>query len=158
MQKILSVILLAALLLTLTACTGGPLVATATPEPTPTPSPTPTPVPTPTPYIQMFQMEIWPETSMTKLLPVFPYMLENAMQTDDEYFYATYQLTRETEFTDYVADLKEAGFTDIEQDEADPELGFIFIASKEGTDGKFSVSLWWDGGYGNIQIKDDRAK
>ncbi|GEM_PF-1988732 len=152
MQKLLTVLLAIVLLFTLTACTGGPLVATATP------SPTPTPVPTPTPYVQMFTNEIWPETSITKQLPVFPYMLENAMQTDDEYFYATYQITRIDEFTGYVDDLKEAGFTVIEEELADPQQGYMYIASLEGSDGKFKISLWWDGGYGNLQVTDTRNK
>ena len=51
----------------------------------------------------------------------------------------------------YIQDLKDAGFTVIEE-----ESDMFFSASMEGTDGLLRVSLMYEGGYGTLQVYDDR--
>lgn len=143
MKRFLVVFAALALLLALTGCTDGPLVATATPKPTATPEPTPEP---------FYQEEVvWPETSLTALLPHFTPTLEVATQRGDEHFFATFTEHDSDIIENYKAALLECGFTIVEKDEDG-----LYIVSHEDSDGLLTVQIFYDQGAGTIQISDKR--
>ena len=146
MKKILSLLMLAVLSLALlTACTDGPLVATATPEPTPQPTPQPTPE-------MIFQENVyWPEEGLATLLPHFQPQLETLSTRGEELFFASFTEADTKVIDNYRQALKDAGFTDITE-----ESEMIFAAALEGTEGLLKVQVFYDGGAGTIQISDTR--
>ena len=146
MKKLLALLLVLLSLLALTACTDGPLVVTATPAPTPTPTPAPT-----TESIYQEYVFLPPDEGLGALLPEFPCMLEVLMETGDESLFAVFEEYNSSIIDDYIHDLKDAGFTVIEE-----ESDMFFSASMEGTDGLLRVSLMYEGGYGTLQVYDDR--
>ena len=132
-----------ALLLALTGCTDGPLVATATPEPTPEVTPTPEPI---------YQEDvIWPETSLTKLLPHFKPTLEIMTQRGDEHFFASFTEYDYNVIESYKEALLESGFTVVEQDGDG-----LYVVSHEDSDGLLTVQIYYEYGAGTIQITDKR--
>ena len=146
MKKILSLLMLAVLSLALlTACTDGPLVATATPEPTPQPTPEPTPE-------MIFQENVyWPEEGLATLLPHFQPQLETLSTRGEELLFASFTEADTKVIDNYRQALKDAGFTDITE-----ESEMIFAAALEGTEGLLKVQVFYDGGAGTIQISDTR--
>ena len=146
MKKILSLLMLAVLSLALlTACTDGPLVATATPEPTPEPTPQPTPE-------MIFQENVyWPEEGLATLLPHFQPQLETLSTRGEELLFASFTEADTKVIDNYRQALKDAGFTDITE-----ESEMIFAAALEGTEGLLKVQVFYDGGAGTIQISDTR--
>lgn len=146
MKKILSLLMLAVLSLALlTACTDGPLVATATPEPTPEPMPEPTPE-------MIFQENVyWPEEGLATLLPHFQPQLETLSTRGEELLFASFTEADTKVIDNYRQALKDAGFTDITE-----ESEMIFAAALEGTEGLLKVQVFYDGGAGTIQISDTR--
>ena len=146
MKKLLALLLVLLSLLALTACTDGPLVVTATPAPTPTPTPAPTTESTYQEYVFLPTDE-----GLGALLPEFPCMLEVLMETGDESLFAVFEEYNSSIIDDYIQDLKDAGFTVIEE-----ESDMFFSASMEGTDGLLLVSLMYEGVYGTLQVYDDR--
>ena len=151
MKRFAVIFVILALLLALTGCTDGPLVATATPEPTPevTPAPEPTPEPTPEPIFQ--EDVIWPETSLTMLLPHFKPTLEIMTQRGDEHFFASFTEYDSNVIEKYKEALLESGFTVVEQDGDG-----IYVVSHEDSDGLLTVQIYYEGGSGTIQITDKR--
>lgn len=73
------------------------------------------------------------------------------METGDESLFAVFEEYNSSIIDDYIQDLKDAGFTVIEE-----ESDMFFSASMEGTDGLLRVSLMYEGGYGTLQVYDDR--
>ena len=146
MKKILSLLMLAVLSLALlTACTDGPLVATATPEPTPEPTPGPTPE-------MVFQENVyWPREGLATLLPHFQPQLETLSTRGEELLFASFTEADTKVIDNYRQALKDAGFTDITE-----ESEMIFAAALEGTEGLLKVQVFYDGGAGTIQISDTR--
>ena len=138
MKKILSLLMLAVLSLALlTACTDGPLVATATPEPTPE---------------MIFQENVyWPEEGLATLLPHFQPQLETLSTRGEELLFASFTEADTKVIDNYRQALKDAGFTDITE-----ESEMIFAAALEGTEGLLKVQVFYDGGAGTIQISDTR--
>ena len=142
-MKRFAVIFVLIALLALTGCTDGPLVVTATPEPTPEVTPTPEPI---------YQEDVvWPETSLTALLPHFTPTLEIMTQRGDEHFFASFTEYDTNIITDYKAALLESGFTVVEQD-ADG----LYVVSHEDSDGLLTVQIYYEGGSGTIPITDKR--
>lgn len=152
MKRMLAILMILCALCALTGCTDGPLVATATPAPTPTPTPEPTPEPTPTPYY--VENVVWPETSITKLLPHFQPTLEVASQQGDEFFFAAFSEPDNGVINRYLSQLQEElGFTV----STDAATGMV-IATGEVDGNKLKVQFYYDGGYGTIQINNESAK
>lgn len=148
MKRFISLMLVLCTLLALTACTDGPLVATATPEPTPTPTPTPEPTPKPTPYY--VENVVWPETSITKLLPHFQPTLEVASQQGDEFFFGAFSEPDNGVINRYCSELEALGFT------VTTEAGSGIVVAQGEVDGtKLKVQFYYDGGYGTIQINNE---
>ena len=146
MKKILSLLMLAVLSLALlTACTDGPLVATATPEPPPEPTPEPPP--------EMILQEngYWPEEGVATRLPHFQPQLETLSTRGEELLFASFTEADTKVIDNYRQALKDAGFTDITE-----ESEMIFAAALEGTEGLLKVQVFYDGGAGTIQISDTR--
>ena len=73
------------------------------------------------------------------------------METGDESLFAGFEEYNSSIIDDYIQDLKDAGFTVIEE-----ESDMFFSASMEGTDGLLRVSLMYEAGYGTLQVYDDR--
>lgn len=146
MKKLLPFLLVFISLLALTACTDGPLIATATPVPTPTPTPAPTVESTYQEYVFLPTDE-----GLGALLPEFPCMLEVLVETGDDSLFAVFEEYDSSIIYDYIQDLKDAGFNVIEEDS-----DMFFSASMEGTDGLLRVNLMYEGGYGTLQVYDDR--
>lgn len=148
MKKFIALFLVCAVLFALTACTDGPLIATATPEPTPTPTAEPTPE-------SVYQEDVFlpHDEGLGALVPEFPCMLEVLVETGDESLFAVFEEYDTTLISDYIQALKDAGFTVIEEDS-----DMFFSASMEGTDGLLRVNVMYEGGYGTLQIYDDREK
>ena len=147
MKKILSLLMLAVLSLALlTACTDGPLVATATPEPTPEPTPRAHPG-------DDFpgKRRLWPEEGLATLLPHFQPQLETLSTRGEELLFASFTEADTKVIDNYRQALKDAGFTDITE-----ESEMIFAAALEGTEGLLKVQVLYDGGAGTIQISDTR--
>ena len=146
MKKILSLLMLAVLSLALlTACTDGPLVATATPEPTPQPTPEPTPE-------IIFPENVYrPAEGVATLLPHFQPQLETLSTRGEELLFASFTEADTKVIDNYRQALKDAGFTDITE-----ESEMIFAAALEGTEGLLKVQVFYDGGAGTIQISDTR--
>ena len=152
MKRFLAIMLVLCALFTLTACSDGPLIATATPEPTPTPTPEPTPEPTPTPYFE--ENVIWPETSLTKLLPHFQPTLEIASQQGDEIFFAAFTEYDASIINNYCTRLQdEMGFT------VTTESGTGLVTATGEVDGiSLKVQIFFDGVSGTFQIINESAK
>ena len=145
MKRVLAILTVVMLLFALTGCTDGPLIATATPEPTPEP----TPDPTPEPFYQ--EDVVWPETSLTVLLPHFTPTLEIVTQRGDEHFFATFTEHDSTIIENYKQALLDHGFTVIEED-----ANGLYVVSHEDSEGLLTVQLFYDQGAGTIQISDKR--
>ena len=146
MKRLLALLLALCALSMLTACTDGPLIATATPVPTPTPTPEPTP------EVTYLEYEFLPQDEgIGALIPDFPLILEVVVITGDESIFAVFEEYDSSTIDDYIQSLKDAGFTVI-----DEESDMFFAASKEGTDGLLRVNLMYEGGYGTLQVYDDR--
>ena len=152
MKRFLAIMLVLCALFTLTACSDGPLIATATPEPTPTPTPEPTPEPTPTPYFE--ENVIWPETSLTKLLPHFQPTLEIASQKGDEIFFAA--------FTEYDPGVINRYCTALQDDmgmTVTTEAGSGLVVATGEIEGiQLKVQIFFDGVSGTIQIVNESLK
>lgn len=145
MKRYFALLLLLAALLALSACTDGPLVATATPQPTPEPTPAPTPV-------VIYQEDVmWPEEGMATLLPALTTRLDVMTQTDETLFFAAFTEPDSRVIKRYLEALKEAGFTDVEE-----ESETLYIAALEGTQGLLKVQLWYESGGGTLQLMDNR--
>lgn len=148
MKRIFALMLALCLLLSLTACGGTPLVATATPAPTPTPTPEPTPEPTPTPFFA--ENVIWPETSLTKLLPAFQPTLEVASQQGDEFFFCAFSESDPGVINRYIKKLEEMGFT------VNTETGSgLFTLEGEVEGQKLNIQLFYDNINGTLQVKNE---
>lgn len=141
MKKALTLLIAMALLLTLSACTDGPLVVVASPEPSPEPTPEVT-----------YQEDVyWPEEGLFTLLPRFPTRLDVLTQTGDESFFVSFYEPDSGIIDNYLVALKEAGFTEVEE-----ENDILFIATHEDSDGLLRVQLLYEGGYGTLQLSDNR--
>ena len=148
MKRMIALVLVLCALLALTGCTDGPLIATATPAPTPTPTPEPTPKPTPEPYFA--ENVIWPETSLTKLLPHFQPTLEVASQKGDAFFFGAFSEPSVSVINAYCAELEKIGFTVTTQAGSG-----LFVATGEVDGIPLTIQLFFDGSAGTIQISND---
>lgn len=156
MKRFFSLLLILCALCMLTACTDGPLVTTATPAPSdeaePTASAEPSAEPEPTPVMIFEENIVWPETSLTQLVPHFQPTLEIMTQNGDEHFFASFTEYDSEIINLYKSKLLDYGFTVIEQD-----TDGLYIVSHEESNGLLKVQIFYDGAAGTIQISDNRA-